>query len=106
VRGDDFVDVFRPGEVANLRAGIDALQRSVGGGVPKADASIGSTATRGEKAVLMRRPRDGFDGGLVLRQAQRRAAAGGGGGPNQELIIVPTTREFAIVVGPLQTAHL
>ena len=37
MRGDDFVDVFRPGEVANLRAGIDALQRSVGGGVPKDD---------------------------------------------------------------------
>ena len=30
--------------------------RCVGGGVPKANASIGGTATRGEKAVLVRRP--------------------------------------------------
>mmetsp|Transcript_2387 Transcript_2387/g.8793 ORF Transcript_2387/g.8793 Transcript_2387/m.8793 type:complete len:246 (-) Transcript_2387:411-1148(-) len=76
----------------------------VGGGVPEAHASIRSPSARGEQPVLMRRPRDGFDGSLVLRVSQHRVGARGV--PDEEVVVVAAARELAVVVRPLEAANL
>lgn len=72
-----------PGQVADLRAGIGALQRLTRQGVPEADAAVSGAASRGQQAVLVRRPGDGLDGSQVLRVLLHRDDAGVV--PHQEL---------------------
>lgn len=72
-----------PGQVADLRAGIGALQRLTSQGVPEADAAVSGAASRGQQAVLVRRPGDGLDGSQVLCVLLHRDDAGVV--PHQEL---------------------
>ena len=88
----------------HLAAGVDALQRLAGGGAPEADAAVGGAAAADQQAVLVRRPRDGLDGGLVLREAQHRLRAVLV--PHKELVVVAAAGELAVVGGPAQAADL
>ena len=56
----ELVGVFRPGQVAHLRPGVDALQRLPGERVPEAYAAVGCPTAGGEQSVLVRRPGDSF----------------------------------------------
>lgn len=57
------ISVLGPGQVADLRAGVCALQRLARQCVPEADAAVGRAASRGQQAVLVGGPGDGFHGG-------------------------------------------
>lgn len=54
MRGDELGRVLRPGEVADLRAGVHALHRLAGQRVPEANASIGRASAGREETVMMR----------------------------------------------------
>lgn len=62
-----FICVLGPGQVADLRAGVGALQGLACQSVPEAYAAVGSSASRGQKAVLVRRPGNGLYCSQVLR---------------------------------------
>lgn len=70
------VGVLRPGQVAHLGAGVDALQGLPCQGVPEADAAVSGAAAGGEEAVLVWRPGDGFHCSQVLRVLLHGAQAG------------------------------
>lgn len=70
-----FIGVLRPGQVADLRAGVGALQRLAGQSVPEADAAVGGAASWGQQAVLMGRPGDGLHSSQVLRVLLHREDA-------------------------------
>lgn len=55
------VGVFGPGQVADLRARVGALQRLSCECVPEAQAAVGRASTGRQEAVLMGRPGDGLD---------------------------------------------
>lgn len=57
------IGVLGPGQVADLRPSVRALQRMARQRVPEADAAVGRAASRGQQAVLVGRPGDGFHGG-------------------------------------------
>lgn len=61
-----FVGVFGPGQVAHLRARVDALERLRRERVPEADAAVGRSSSGRQQAVLVRRPRDGLHGCQML----------------------------------------
>ena len=69
---DELVGVFGEHQVADLTIGLDRLQRLQFKCVPKPNRSILGTSTCGEQAVFVRRPCDGFDGGLMLAEASER----------------------------------
>lgn len=71
-----FVGVFGPGQVAHLRAGVDALERLSRERVPEADAAVGCSAPGRQQAVLVRRPRDGLHCRQVIRVLLNRRHAG------------------------------
>lgn len=75
--------MLRPGQVAHLGAGVDALQGLPCQRVPEADAAVGGAAAGGEEAVLVWRPGDGFHCSQVLRVLLHGAQAGMV--PHQEL---------------------
>lgn len=60
------IGMFGPGQVAHLRAGVHTLQRLGGQSVPKPDTAVGSAAPRGQQAVLVGGPGDGFDRSQVI----------------------------------------
>lgn len=53
-----FIGVFGPGQVADLRARVGALQRLTRQRVPEAKAAVGGAAPRRQQPVLVRRPGD------------------------------------------------
>lgn len=61
-----FISVLGPGQVADLRAGVHALQRLRCQGIPKSNAAVGGAAARGQQAVLMGGPGDGFNCSQVI----------------------------------------
>lgn len=66
MRAYELVDILCVDEIANLTARVDPMQWLARQRVPEADASVSCAASTTHHAVLMRRPCDGFDGGLVL----------------------------------------
>ena len=68
--------MFGPGQVADLGAGVGALQRLAGQRVPEADAAVGRAAAAGQQAVLVRRPGDGLHRSQVLCVLLHRQHAG------------------------------
>lgn len=65
-----------PGQVADLRASVNALQRLPSQCVPEADAAVGSATTRGQQPVLVWRPGNGLHCCKVLCVLLDRAQAG------------------------------
>ena len=59
-------------KVGNLAPCVDAVQLVSVCGVPEANASVGSSTTRGKKTALMRRPSDGLNCSSMLSQFQHR----------------------------------
>ena len=80
------VGVLGPGQVADLRAGVDALQGLGGQRVPEAHAAVGGAAPRGQQTVLVGRPGDGLDCRLVVRVGLHGAAVGQV--PHKQLVVV------------------
>jgi hypothetical protein len=72
MRTDEFIGVLGKHQVAHLAASLDCLQRLQLQCIPESDRSVLCAATCSEQAVLVRRPRDGFNGGLVLAEASQR----------------------------------
>ena len=66
MRGHEFVDVLREHQVANLTASLNGLKRLQLQGVPELDCSVLRSSSRGQQALLVRRPSDSFDGSLML----------------------------------------
>lgn len=62
-----FVGVLGPGQVADLGAGVGALQRLARQRVPEADAAVGGAPARCQQPVLVGRPGDGLHRRQVLR---------------------------------------
>ena len=62
----NFINVLREHEIAHLWASIYVIDRLKGVSVPESDASVGSTTTWCEEAILMRTPADSFDGCSVI----------------------------------------
>lgn len=87
--------MFGPGQIADLRACVDALQWLCCERVPKANAPICRTATARQQAMLMRRPGDGLDRCQVLavRLYRRRARHV----PHEELVVVAARRQMLMI---------
>lgn len=56
------ISVLGPGQVADLRPSVCALERLARQCVPEADAAVSSATSRGQQAVLVGGPGDGFHG--------------------------------------------
>ena len=86
VRADDLVGVLGPGQVADLRAGVDLVDDCSAHGIMEDYSSIGGSAAGCQEAFLVRRPGDGFH--------CRRVVAEFEGGcwfelvPDHELVVV------------------
>jgi len=78
-----FVGVFRPRQVADLGAGVGALQRLTRQSVPEAQAAVGGAAPRHEQPVLVGGPGDGLHCGQVVTVLLHREKAGAV--PHQQL---------------------
>lgn len=57
------ISVLGPGQVADLRPSVCALQGLACQCVPEADAAVGGAPAGGQQPVLVRGPGDGFHGG-------------------------------------------
>eukprot|EP00241_Pyramimonas_parkeae_P008863 CAMPEP_0114241028 /NCGR_PEP_ID=MMETSP0058-20121206/9419_1 /TAXON_ID=36894 /ORGANISM="Pyramimonas parkeae, CCMP726" /LENGTH=81 /DNA_ID=CAMNT_0001353537 /DNA_START=552 /DNA_END=797 /DNA_ORIENTATION=+ len=74
------------------------------GGVPESNTAIGGASTRGQKPVLVGAPRDGLHRRGVLGELEH--GRGRGGVPHKQVVVVAPGGKLAVVVGPLQAAHL
>mmetsp|Transcript_29262 Transcript_29262/g.68542 ORF Transcript_29262/g.68542 Transcript_29262/m.68542 type:complete len:440 (-) Transcript_29262:250-1569(-) len=107
VGGQQLLLVGVPLKSTNLRSGVDGVQQGTGLAVPELDASIGGTATSGEEVPLMRRPRQGLDGGLVVGEGVAGRGRGRGGGiPQAKLVVVAATGQSEAVGTPRQATYL
>ena len=107
VGGQQFLLVGVPLKSTNLRSGVDGVQQGTGLAVPEFDASIGGTATSGEEVPLVRRPRQGLDGGLVVGEGVAGRGRGRGGGiPQAKLVVVAATGQSEAVGTPRQATYL
>jgi hypothetical protein len=104
VRADQLVHVFGEEEVADLRAGVDRVDLRRVAGVPEADHPVRGATAGGEQPVLVRRPRDRLDRGLVLLELDEGVL--GVQVPDEELVVVAAGGELLVVVGPLQATDL
>ena len=66
VSGHEFIHVLGEHQVAYLTASLNGLERLELEGIPELDRSVLSSSARGEQALLMRRPGDCLDCGLML----------------------------------------
>ena len=83
---------------------VYAVQGGIGGGVAKAYATVSSTPSAGQQAMLMGRP------GYRLHSSRMVAKAQDGRirvlGPDEELIVVPAACNLSVIRRPLQPADL
>ena len=64
--------MFRPGQIADLRSGINILHGLPGERVPEANAAIGRTSAAGQNSVMMRRPGDRLHRSQMFRKCLHR----------------------------------
>lgn len=87
MRANKLVDILGVGQVADLAASVDPVKRLARQRVPEPYTSVGGASTAAHHAVLVRRPRDGLDGCLVLTEFGQRLARVLAI-PNQQLVVV------------------
>ena len=105
VGAHNLIAIFRPCQITNLTAGIDAVDTGPREAIPKSNASVGGSSSAGEKAVLMRRPRDRFDGGGVIGKGVNGLSVFFDV-PDEKLVVVsPARQHVSFVEGPLEPAH-
>ena len=75
VGGHELVDIFREHQIADLAPGLDRLEVLQLDSVPELDSAILGASARGQKALLVRRPRDSLDRSLVLIELDERLRA-------------------------------
>ena len=83
---------------------VDGIQWRSCGSVPESDALVSSATARSNQPMLVGRPGQGFDCGLVIRESDHW------GGvvqpPDVELIVVAARGQLSIIRRPLQSADL
>jgi hypothetical protein len=97
--------VGAPSERGDLRASVDAVDASTGGGVPEVDVAVVRATTSSEEVHVPRAPRKSLDGGLVvglgeLGNGQRS------GVPDGDEVVVAASSELGTIGAPLKTANL
>ena len=93
VRAHYLVHVVRELDVAYLRARVDRSDLLPIERVPEFDRSVCCPASAHEKAMLMGRPGEGFDGGCVAFEAVLRRVYFSCV-PNEEFVVVSTGGEL------------
>jgi len=92
--------IFCEHEIAHLAACLHRLQIFQLDGVPELYCAVLGTASRRQQALLVGRPGDGFDCGLMvveLRQGLGRAT----GAPQHKFIIISPRSQLLVVERPL-----
>ena len=72
MRANELIGTLRPGQVADLGAGVDRLECMPRNSVPESDGLIRRPPTGGQDAVLVGRPSNGLDRSRVLPIALER----------------------------------
>ena len=93
---DQLVVCFREDEVANLRTGVDAVQRLEVDGVPKTDALISCSSACCKETSSEWTPIDCFHCSLVIRELFKRRTASSR--PNEQLVVVSTCRQLVLTM--------
>lgn len=103
VSRNELVAVLTPLQVANLRAGIDAIERAAAESVPEPDAPVGGPTSAAQQPVLVRAPGDSLHGGGVfikpihgLRALQV---------PDKKFVVVSSAGKLTFVGAPLEAAN-
>ena len=86
------------------RTCVYAVQSSIGGRVPEADAAISCSTTRCKQAVLMRRPCNGLHSCVVVAELDDRRC--GVQVPDVQLVVIATTSNLSVIWRPFQATHL
>ena len=124
VAAHQLLGVLAPLKGADLGLSIHAVQTLPGRNIPKTNASIRSTTSRGQEVPLPRAPSNSFHRGSVegkvvqgggrrreRREGGGRRRRGGVGGqilsiPDHQLVIVGTRSKMTTIGGPLETTDL
>ena len=79
---------------------VYAVQSSIGGRVPEADAAISCSTTRCKQAVLMGRPCNGLHSCVVVAELDDRRC--GVQVPDVQLVVIATTGNLSIIRRPFK----
>ncbi|KAI6761544.1 hypothetical protein HG531_002097 [Fusarium graminearum] len=92
-------------ERSNLRAGVDAVDASTGGGVPEVNVAIIRATTGSKEVHVPRAPRKSLDGSLVVGLGElgdrERSSI-----PDGDEVVVAASSELSAIGAPLKTANL
>ena len=98
-----FICCFREHQVANLRPSVNVVDWLQAVGVPEPDASVCSTATRGQETILIWIPGNCFYCGLMLTEfclSTFRMLV-----PNHQFVIISSACELLAIEGPLKATY-
>lgn len=104
VRAHDLPRVPGEHQVADLRAGVNAVQQRAVQRIPEFDRLVSRAASRGQHSVVVRAPGQRLHGRAV--RPESADGCGAPGAPEEELVVVASRGQQAVVKGPLQPAHL
>ena len=99
-----FTRMFGPRQVADLRAGVDALQRSTCYRIPEPNAAVGSSSATRQESVLMGRPGDRLHGRHVFRIREHGLTASRI--PDVQLVVIAAGSQMLMIRWPFQTTNL
>ena len=105
VGGNNLLVRGGPSQARDLRAGINGVDTSAGGGVPEVDVLIKGTTTSREEVVLPWTPSKSFDSGLVVSLGKARSVQSAGI-PDVDQVVVATGSELGTIGAPLKSANL
>lgn len=83
---------------------VYAVQSSIGGRVPEADAAISCSTTRCKQAVLVRRPCNGLHSCIVIAELDDRRC--GVQVPDVQLVVIAAAGNLSVIRRPFQATHL
>ena len=69
VGADELIYIFTEHQIADLGPCINAINLCQGLQIPKSDTSVSGTTTTSKNIVLMRRPGNGLDSGVMLGES-------------------------------------
>jgi hypothetical protein len=104
VGAHEFLGVFGKHQVADLAAGVDAVEKAAVESVPELDRLVGRPPARGQHSVVVGTPRDALHG-----RAMAAELADGGRAvraPDEELVVVASGGQEVAVEGPFEAADL
>jgi len=83
---------------------VYAVQCSIGGRVPEADAAISCSTTRRKQAVLVGRPCNGLHSCIVVAELDDRRC--GVQIPDVQLVVIAAAGNLSVIWRPFQATHL